>query len=562
MPTIRVAGPILLAILWLGCGKDEPSMLDPSSSSLGAAGTISGRVLGPDGRNICRTIEEGTMLVRLLNPEFGVTSDVPFLAEQDVTCPDNQYSISADNGDAPLRVELPVNDNLDALPWRTLDRMVPDDGVNNVRIERGSPLGGRARLDGHPFEGVFFNINYEFNPNFAAAFGVSGPDGRWMEFFGRSPTILQNGRRYFAFSSCGATLGTRQLRGFPDEAFLFPSGRSALNCELETAAATRFTHTFTRLAVTPFPGDIGGWFGSVLTDQYGVGYGVQFPIPPGESPIQAVIDNSHIFRGGLLVGIAPEHVLAGVDLEGTLECGPACHDLGLDGTVEFSPPSSTQRRAVTWRYSDAGSAERIGLRVTQRSIDGSRGHDYVLFRFVFRNTSRSTLRFHAGFVGDWDVDFDAGDDRGFTALDGRLMHQTSSAESGIHVGTMLLGEVPVSGNHYFFLSEGLLSLRDQVRALNGGLRRTTAGPGDLGNIHGMGPIRLQPQETQDIWIAVVAGENRAQLLANARAAQADVAGRLTESIAEEATSTFNPPRAIRRTGRTSARPDCKDCKPQ
>lgn len=558
--SLRVAGPLLLAATWVGCARDEPGVLEPSLHQ--GSHTIAGRVLGPDGRNICRTIEEGTMLVHLLNPEFGITSDVPFLAEQEVTCPDNSYSVPADHGTARLRVELPINDNLDALPWRNLDQLVAPDASHNVRVEQGTPLGGRARLDGEPFGGIGMDVLYEFNPNFGVTFVGSGPDGRWNEFFGRSPAILENGRRYFAFSTCDVTLGTRQLVGPPNDAFLFPSGRSAVNCTLETAAAAQFTHDLTRLVVTPFPGDIGGWFGSVLTDQYGVGYGVQFPIPPGESPIQAVADLSHIFNGGLLVGVAPDQILSGFDVGGgLLQCDPDCHDLGLDGTVEFSPDGSQGRQAVTWRYSDASSAERAGLRVIQRSIDGSRGDDYVLFRFVFRNTSQSNLRFFAGFVGDWDVDFDPGDDRAFTAMGGRLMFQVSAAETGIHVGSLLLGDIPVTGN-YVFPFEEFPSEAVQFRALRGATRRTTAGPGDLAYIHGAGPIRLRPQQTQDIWLAIVAGENRAQLLDNARAARADVADRLTESVAEAATNTFNPGPPIRGTGQRSARPDCKDCKPQ
>ena len=87
-------------------------------------------------------------------------------------------------------------------------------------------------------------------------------------------------------------------------------------------------------------------------------------------------------------------------------------------------------KTVTWRYSDATSAEKVGLRVIQRSIDGERGHAYVLFRFVFRNTSQSALTFFAGFAGDWDVDLEPLDDQGFTALNRRLMFQASTEITG------------------------------------------------------------------------------------------------------------------------------------
>jgi hypothetical protein len=561
---LRAASPLLFAAPWLACTKDEPVLLDPPSLSHEGGHTIFGRLVGPDGTNICRTIEEGTMLVRLLNPEYGRTSDVPYLGEQDLTCPDNRYSFPVDEGTANLRVELPLNPNLGALPWRNLDQVPvgPDDGVfHNVRISNGTALGGRARLDGRPLEGVFFDMSYDFNPNFGATSGSSGPDGRWMEFFGRLPMILQNDRRYIVlFSNCDAMLGTRQLVGFPEEGFMFPSGRPGLNCNLETARSTRFSHTFTRLAVTPMPGEIGGWFGSALADRFGTGWGVQFPVEPGSSPAHASAEISHLFRGGLLIGIRPDVVLTGVSVEGSMECGASCHDLGLDGTVEFTPQAEGEKRRVIWRYSDATSGEGVGLRVVQASIDGARSHDYVLFRFSIRNTSQSRLTFHAGFVGDWDIDLDAGHNNGFTALNGRLMYQTSQDGTGNHVGTMLLGEAPVTGNYFFPLSE-FPSLVDQVRAVDGRLRRRTAGPGDLANIHGAGPITLDQQETQDVWVAVVAGQSRAQLLANAEAARADVAGRMRESIAADASMiTVNPAPVRRAASRSLSPPLCKDCK--
>ena len=58
------------------------------------------------------------MIVYLLNPEYDFTND-PFLGVQEVTCPDNAFSL-AHVGPANLRVELPINDNIDDLPWRNL----------------------------------------------------------------------------------------------------------------------------------------------------------------------------------------------------------------------------------------------------------------------------------------------------------------------------------------------------------------------------------------------------------------------------------------------------------
>jgi hypothetical protein len=477
-------------------------------------------VLGPDGSNICNTVGSGTLLVRLLNPEFAVGSGSPFLGQQDVTCPNNRYSLPAGAGTAHLRVEVPITDGIDGLPWRNLDEFPVDarGADHDVRVVEGTALGGSATFEGSPFEGASITLRYDFNSNFPAGFGVPGSDGVWMDFFGRSPFTLKAGVRYQA--SCDPVPGTRVTDGPPSGGFLFPTEVSAVNCTMETAPSAAFSHTATRLVVTPMPGDIGGSGSSEWFDRYGVGWGVQFPVAPGSTPSRDQ-SASHLFEGGLLIGRDPDSVLSGVSVNGQMQCGLTCRDLGLDATLQFSSTGGGGRQ-VTWRYSDGTSLERAGLDITQTSVDGRRPNDYVLFRFSIRNTGRFTRTFHAGFFGDWDLDVDAFDDVGFTDLDGRLMYLVSQGETGVHVGTLLLG-APASGN-FFFTSASLPSTFDQVQALSGGLRQESGGPDDLRYIQGAGPITLRKGQQRDVWIAVVAGDDLNQLLANAAAAEADVAG--------------------------------------
>lgn len=561
--SVRVAAPLLLAALWLACAGDETTPLDPPSLAPDKPATISGRVLGPDGSNICETIGSGTMLVQLLNPEFGITSDNPFLGEQGLRCPVNRYSLPGSAGTAHLRVTLPITPGLDNLPWRHLDDLaVGDEGLDHdVAILEGTELGGSATLDGNPLEGVFLQFAYEFNSNFGVTNATSDPSGSWTEFFGRSPMILQNGIRVSPFSTCGSMLGTRLIAGLPEGGFEFPTEVNAVNCSLETGASTQFSHTFTRLVVTPMPGDIGGSFSPDFFDQYGVGWGVQFPIAPGSSPNHDP-GFSEIFNGGLLIGIGDDQVLAGADAGSMMECGAICRDLGLNGTVK-STIRSDGRRSVTWRYSDATSAEGVGLEVTQVSIDGKLPNDYVVFQFSIRNTSASTVTFHAGFFGDWDIEFDANDDLGFTDLGGKLMYEVSANETGIHAGTMLLG-APATGNFFFDGLQGAFpSTADQVQALSGGLRQETAQAGDLRYIQGAGPITLKKKQRKDIWIAVVAGETKDQLLANAAAAEADVASMLNQPLAATSTtSSITASPAARAASRPLSQPVCKNCKPE
>jgi hypothetical protein len=549
---LRHRALVLFGALCLACARDDDPV-GPSSFARNVPGGISGRVLGPDGTNICNTVGSGTLLLRLLNPDFVPGSNDGFIGTQDITCPNNRYSLPAASGTAHLRVQLPT-DGIDGLPWRNLDEFLVDrqGAKHDVHIVEGTSLGGSATLNGSPFEGAGLTLTYELNSNFGAAFGGSGPDGAWMDFFGRSPFLLQAGVRYQA--GCNPVLGTRPTAGAPTGGFLFPDEVSSIDCTMETAATTGFSHTSTRLVVTPMPGDIGGQ-SFELFDQYGVGWGVQFPVETDTEPAhnQAA---SHLFVGGLLIGRDPDTVLAGVNVNGEMQCGTTCRDLGLDGTVKFTSTSSTGRQ-VTWRYSSLNGA----LEITQTSVDGRRPHDYVLFQVTIRNTSRFTRTFHAGFFGDWDVDFNAADDLGFTDLDGRLMYLVSQGETGIHVGTMLLG-APATGS-FFFTAADVPSTFDQVQALSGGLRQETGGPADLRYIQGAGPITLKRGQQRDVWIAVVAGESESQLLANAAAAQADVAGRANAAVeAAGAASTSTATPTARAASGAPLRSICKDCKPR
>jgi hypothetical protein len=512
-----IAATCGLVVLCLACAQDDDPV-GPSSSARSAQRMIVGRVLGPDGNNICNTVGSGTLLLRLLRPEFEPGSNDAFLGAQDLTCPDNRYSLPAIVGTAYLRVQLPT-ERIGGLPWRHLDE-VPvgrTGAAHDVQIIEGTALGGSASLEGSPFEGASLTMTYDLNSAFGAAFGVSDPNGNWRDDFGRSPFLLQAGIRYQ--TSCDPVPGTRLIADVRDGGFLFPDEVSAIDCTMETAPSIEFSHSATRLVVTPMPGDIGGSQSPELFDQYGIGWGVQFPVELGTAPAHDR-DASHLFLGGLLIGSDPDIVLAGVSVNGEMQCGLTCRDLGLNGTVKFTPTGSTGR-TVVWRYSDATSDEGAGLEVTQTSIDGKRPHDYVLFQFTIRNSSRFSRTFHAGFFGDWDVGSDAGDDVGFTELDGKLMYVVGEGETGVHAGTLLLG-APASGNFFFTVAD-VPSTFDQVQALNGGLHQESGGPADLRYIHGAGPITLRRGQQRDIWIAVVAGEDRNQLLANAAAAEADVA---------------------------------------
>jgi len=526
--TVARARLVLLGALALACTRDDPNPPLAPSFSLSSDPMLTGQLFGPDGSsNLCGFIPAGSQVrvrpIDLAAQDFGAAVNI-------LTCPTNAFSFSVAPGSYLVRTILPPGDpGIGTFPVRTVEPVTIDgsDVTHDIVVRNGTALGGSATLDGAPLEGVSLTMVYDQAQGFLAADGGSGPDGAWTEGF-RSPYILQNDVRY-ATGGCLA-LGVQALENAPPS-FLFPSEVSAINCRFAPAPSIQFSHTHTRLVVTPMPGEIGGQ-ASDLSDQYGIGWGVQFPVRPGQSPVHVPPSATHLFGGGLMIGIAPDHILSGINIAGQLQCGADCQDLGRDGVVSFTPQTPVGR-IVTWRYSDAGSPEGVGLRIVQRSFDGRSPNDYVLFRFDIKNGGSSTVTFYAGVFMDWDVEEDATDDAGTTELGGTLMVVRSTTDLGYHMGTLLLG-APVSGNVFYNFSGDVpvpSSTADQYQALSGGMQQLTIEPGDAHYLHGVGPITLARGEKRTIWLAIVPGEDHDQLLANAAAAQADVARR--QSAGEE-----------------------------
>jgi hypothetical protein len=453
--------------------------------------------------------------IRILSYPSGEVAAVQVLA-----CPQDTYGLTLDPGTYLVRFNFITAPTLATLPLAQidLDPVVIDaaDVVRNVQVREGQELGGLATLNGHPLEGAEFSLGFEIGP-FIAGAAESGPDGSWTDAtFGRAALPLQTGVRFNLGPGCEA-LGTSLLAPLP-ASFLFPDEADAVNCQLQVAPSVAWTHEAGRLVVTPMPGDVGGQ--SVpLWPRFGRGYGVQFPVGGG-GPGRRV-SASQLFRGGLMITTGGELVLSGVDVRGFMDCGPgeACYDLGVDGVVRFL--TTGRAKTVTWHYSDAASLERVGLEVVQHSFDGT-GGDYVVFAYRIRNVGGGPLTVWAGFFGDWDIDGTPFADVAATDLGGRLMYATNEGETGSFLGTLLIG-APVSGTYAF---AGVFpTLSEQVDALTGALVSPTAGPGDIRFIHSAGPIALAAGGEATVRIAVVAGDDKAQLLANAAAAESEVAAR-------------------------------------
>jgi hypothetical protein len=541
-----------LAMFAVACGTQDRLPTEPSSRSTLAntqTSEINGRVLGPDGRNICRTATNQELVVFAIPQSF----ELPFPEPVILTCPDNQFTFPVEPGAYRLRAEFFTYENLGNLPvsWILPPLTVGGgDVTRNIRFREGTPLGGRATLNGEPFRGLAIFPIHEFFFGFAPG-GLSDRNGRWDDAFPlppftpeifRSPFILQNDVEYVVVGPCDFTLGTRIVETSFFQFFIFPSQRRRVDCDLETSPARRFTHNRNQVAVTAFPGDIGGLsaaFGFRDPD-LGTGFGVQFPSRPGRLPTHGDVTISQLFTGGLMIGVGPETVLTGIEIGGYMECRfdleNGCRDLGLEAQGEVRRLAN-DGRVITWRYSDAPSGEGVGLRVIQRSFDAPPGEEYVLFRFTIRNGSNRRLNINPGIFTDFDLDSLFEDEVGHKARNGRLISQTDADDPrGTRVGTLMIGESePAPG---FFVHGGpdfdFPLIPEQIAALRGNRTNSADEPDDQRYIQSVRTIDLSPGAETDLWVAVITAENAGAFADAADAAGGDIRERRQRLLAGEA----------------------------
>jgi len=511
-------------VLIPACSRPDGPVPAGPSLDLMSDPAVSGNVVDVNGGSICNTFGDGSvMLVRLISIDRAI-----IVGSRNLVCPTNAYSFpSVAPGNYFVRVQIGVDVALDhGFPWRTMSLPPLQVGgagvIRDVAIGPGTELGGGVFIDGAPISGVPLNLLYAdiSSGGFGPTGVTSGSDGRWAEFLGRDNTLLQSGIRLEASVLCEA-LGARLLSQPSFDPFVFPDEASSLSCLLTEAEAVTFSHDRTRLVVTPGVGDIGA--GQLaFPEELGNGWGVQFPVNPGERPRHQSITASQLFMGGLIIGMRPDRILSGNELNGYTLCGN-CRAFGPQGKLHFTSSPSYGKK-VTWQYSDAGSAQGVGLKVVQKSYDGIPPNDYVLFRFTITNGGAEAQTIYPGFFGDWDIDDDFVDDVG--ATEGRLMYMTNAA-GGVAGGSLIISDAPVAGASFATLNPGpVRTVEELVAALTGDVTNPSAPePGDHNYVQSIGPITLAKGGSTQFWIAIVAGEDLGQLRSNAAAAAADVSQR-------------------------------------
>ena len=518
----------ILVTLSACAGPDRSIAPYTGAPAFDVAGTarLSGRVLGPHGANICDSFPAGTMhVVQAAEPERRPV----FVAADTLVCPDNSYAFDLAPGSYYRRFTLKGTSFLGALPHYSMDtkpvRLNGRPVTSDIRVEDGAEVRGEAYLDGAPF--VAQPLEVQYAPpllGITALTNQTGSAGTWEEANHRIPRL----QRFATYEvTCPQAFGAMVTRGPVVERMHVASPVLHVDCVLTSPSpATRFTHHSSRLVLTAMPGDVGGTSND-LSERYGFGWGVQYPIGPAEAPRRgpyAVTPGvSPLYRGGLIVAVPPDRVLFGFDTHGyAAEICPdrnvQCRGLGLDAQGRIGAMADG-RRVITWVYSDAFTGSRLGLVVRQRSFDALDGRDYVVFQFRFRNQHHASVTFYAGLWMDWDVSVG---DVGFTDFNGHLMYVTS-AGGGSYFGSVTASDAAIGGNAVY--QNGHRYAPDSIYswATGAGFHLMGPVPSDWRTLHTVGPITLDRSGHGDVWIAVVAGDDYQQLVDNAAAAQNAIA---------------------------------------
>ena len=219
-----------------------------------------------------------------------------------------------------------------------------------------------------------------------------------------------------------------------------------------------------------------------------------------------------------------------------------------DGSARLHAPGRLSDQESFARFDDSGASTPLGVLVTQEgyAFASVPDDDYLVLKYSIQNTTSASISgLHVGWFCDWDVDrstpstnrtgFDAARQLGYVWDDqggaggsyfGICVLTAPGATSyrGIYV------DPQAPGNPSWGILDGFNS-QEKWEALSGGVVFPEAGPADVAQAIATGPYDIPPGGVITVAFAIVAGENLADLRANADAAQ-ERWTRLPTSVAE------------------------------
>jgi subtilisin family serine protease len=292
-----------------------------------------------------------------------------------------------------------------------------------------------------------------------------------------------------------------------------------------------------RLSVTNF-GGLGYYSGLHGFDFILRGEGFRFP---PSSP-------NWLFHGGFVAGTGPtrlsDDIPYGEDTESSTDWIPL-----FGAPIEVGEGAGGQM--ITTAYDDRRALSSLGLEVAQRSFafDDTGEDAFILIQYVIRNTSGAALTgLRVGLFTDWDLSGSGGESRETAGWDvsRRLGFVEGTVSGQPSLGVAWLDDVPLGQVTYAVLRReqvisstvgnppapgrvpgiaeapmiGEFSDTEKWNALSSGQTTTSeSNPQDLYQLIGVGPLTLAAGASDSFAVALVAGESRAALQANAETAR-------------------------------------------
>ncbi|MFQ5598949.1 MAG: S8 family serine peptidase [Candidatus Krumholzibacteriia bacterium] len=242
-----------------------------------------------------------------------------------------------------------------------------------------------------------------------------------------------------------------------------------------------------------------------------------------------------LFEGAMMMGLSATQVSNAA--RASNPSGLDQHFVTLpDGVPRHLPPPIVSDQQSLALFDDSGAPLPIGVTVRQDVFQyaDAPDDDYIILKYRLTNDSGAALAgLWVGWFHDWDID-------GVNFATNRVGYDGSrglgyawdanGAVGGAHVGTLVLtapGTTSYRGiyndqndprNPGWGIYDGFAP-PEKWEALSGGFAVTEAGPSDVSNVVATGPLTIGAGESIDVAVAYVAGDDLADLQANADAAQ-------------------------------------------
>ncbi len=203
---------------------------------------------------------------------------------------------------------------------------------------------------------------------------------------------------------------------------------------------------------------------------------------------------------------------------------------------QITQPGVISNQDGSAMYNDNGAGvSKIGIEISFNSFafSSAADEDYIIMRYKIRNTNATEITgFHAGLFGDWDlgdqgnlnkVDYDPANRLGYIwrTDNNPATYAGVSLLSSTNVSYWAIdNDNTVSGNPWG-IYDGFTD-QEKYQSLSSGLGRTQAGGTsgrDVASVLGSGPYNIPANGEITIAFALLAGDNLADLQANAVAAR-------------------------------------------